>query len=182
MQFGNVVLLRMCGPGALSICRSVLMINMTLSSCLNIFWRGSLQVSLNCFLFKHGLFGIRGTQMYEGGSWRTRSGWIKEQWITWMNTKNPRSIYQSQSWHQAGIFGNLPLHPFINWILMLPFFSDLKCSSFSAIIRNKGGQVMAAMVIKGPYAGAAWCIWGPKAKINYLVSYIKLLLINMNHV
>ena len=34
---------------------------------------------------------------------------------------------------------------------MLPFFSDLKCSSFSAIIRNEGGQVMAAMVIKGPY-------------------------------
>ena len=28
---------------------------------------------------------------------------------------------------------------------------------------------------------AAWCIWGPKAKIDYLVSYIKLLLVNMNH-
>ena len=31
-------------------------------------------------------------------------------------------------------------------------------------------------------ARAAWCIWGPKAKISYLVSYIKLLLININHV
>ena len=30
--------------------------------------------------------------------------------------------------------------------------------------------------------GAAWCIWGPKAKIDYLVLDVKLLLINMNYV
>ena len=30
--------------------------------------------------------------------------------------------------------------------------------------------------------GVAWCIWGPKAKINYLVLDIKLLLININYV
>ena len=31
-------------------------------------------------------------------------------------------------------------------------------------------------------SGAAWCIWGVKAKINYLVLDIKLLLININYV
>ena len=31
-------------------------------------------------------------------------------------------------------------------------------------------------------AGAAWCIWRPKAKIDYLVLDAKLLLINMNYV
>ena len=31
-------------------------------------------------------------------------------------------------------------------------------------------------------AGAAWYIWGPKAKINHLVWDVKLLLINMNYV
>ena len=32
------------------------------------------------------------------------------------------------------------------------------------------------------YLGAAWCIWGPKAKIDHLVWDTKLLLINMNYV
>ena len=31
-------------------------------------------------------------------------------------------------------------------------------------------------------SGAAWCIWEVKAKINYLVLDIKLLLININYV
>ena len=31
-------------------------------------------------------------------------------------------------------------------------------------------------------AGAAWCIWGFKAKIDYLVLNTKLLLINVNYV
>ena len=39
---------------------------------------------------------------------------------------------------------------------------------------------------KGVYAsfqaGAAWCILGPKAKIDYLILVVKLLLINMNYV
>ena len=30
--------------------------------------------------------------------------------------------------------------------------------------------------------GVAWCIWGPKAKIDYLVLDAKLLLININYV
>ena len=30
--------------------------------------------------------------------------------------------------------------------------------------------------------GAAWCIWGPEAKIDHLVLYAKLLLININYV
>ena len=30
-------------------------------------------------------------------------------------------------------------------------FSDLKCSSFGAIIRNVAGEVMAGMSIMGPY-------------------------------
>ena len=32
------------------------------------------------------------------------------------------------------------------------------------------------------YTGVAWCIWGPKAKIDYLVLDAKLLLININYV
>ena len=31
-------------------------------------------------------------------------------------------------------------------------------------------------------SGAAWCIWGPKEKIDYHVLYAKLLLININYV
>ena len=31
-------------------------------------------------------------------------------------------------------------------------------------------------------SGTAWCIWGPKAKIDYLVLDAKLLLININYV
>ena len=34
----------------------------------------------------------------------------------------------------------------------------------------------------GGQAGAAWCTWGPKVKIDHLVWYAKLLLINMNYV
>ena len=31
-------------------------------------------------------------------------------------------------------------------------------------------------------SGTAWCIWGPKAKIHYLILDAKFLLINMNYV
>ena len=30
--------------------------------------------------------------------------------------------------------------------------------------------------------GAAWCIWGPKVKIDYLILNAKLILINMNYI
>ena len=34
-------------------------------------------------------------------------------------------------------------------------FSDLKCSGFGAIIRNTTGEVMAGMLVKGPYVNSS---------------------------
>ena len=44
------------------------------------------------------------------------------------------------------------------------------------------GVVHGSMNRVAHNSGAAWCIWRPKAKIDYLVWDAKLLLINMNYV
>ena len=51
-------------------------------------------------------------------------------------------------------------------------------STYGEIIQYLSGSCHLFVIpVKNFYlfkTGAAWCIWGPKAKIGYLVSYIKL--------
>ena len=43
-------------------------------------------------------------------------------------------------------------------------------------------RMVAPAIGLSMFTGVAWCIWGPKAKIDHLVLDAKLLLINMNYV
>ena len=44
------------------------------------------------FLVQAWIIWNQRNTVVHGGQLRTWGGWIKEQWITWMNTKNPRTI------------------------------------------------------------------------------------------
>ena len=62
MLYGSVVLLQMCGQEVQSICKSVQLTNVILFSYLNFFLTSYLMQILSCFLFNHGLYGIKETR------------------------------------------------------------------------------------------------------------------------
>ena len=62
MLYGSVLLLKMCGQEVQSICKSVQLTNVILFSYLNFFLTSYLMQILSCFLFDHGLYGIKETR------------------------------------------------------------------------------------------------------------------------
>ena len=70
-------------------------------------------------------------------------------------------------------------NPSFKYIFFILYLSISVLSLSLSLLWSKPARIT---ITHPPPPGAAWCIWGPKAKIDYFVLDAKLLLINMNYI